>query len=211
MKANILIIDDIGKNIQVLASILGQSDFAVSYALSGQQALDVVMEEEFDCILLDIMMPGMDGLEVCRRIKDQPGKKNIPIIFLTARTEKADIISGFEAGAVDYLTKPFNAIELLARVNTHVQLKKIRDLLEKTNLELAAKNEHLEKLNAELQETLKKLETLEGIIPICSFCKKIRDDQGYWDQVDSYISKHTRALFSHGLCPECLKKHYPDL
>jgi DNA-binding response OmpR family regulator len=211
MKANILIIDDIGKNIQVLASILGQSDFAVSYALSGQQALDVVVEEDFDCILLDIMMPGMDGLEVCRRMKNLPGKENIPIIFLTARTDKADIINGFKAGAVDYLTKPFNAIELLARVNTHVQLKKIRDLLEKTNLELAAKNEHLEKLNAELQETLKKLETLEGIIPICSFCKKIRDDQGYWNQVDSYISKHSRALFSHGLCPECLKKHYPDL
>ena len=210
MKANILIVDDVSRNIQVIAGILSQSNYAVSYALSGEQAMDVVMEEDFDCILLDIIMPGMDGYEVCKRIKNLPEKQDIPIIFLTARTEQNDINAGLEIGAVDYLVKPCNPAELIARVNTQVQLKKTRDQLRETNKILAAKNESLENLNRELQQMLEKLKTLEGIIPICSFCKKIRNDEGYWDQVESYISKHSKAMFSHGLCPECLEKHYPD-
>lgn len=211
MKANVLIVDDISRNIQILANILERAGYAVSFALSGQQALEIVQNEECDLILLDVMMPVLDGYETCLRIKGLPGKENIPIIFLTARAEQKDINRGFETGAVDYLTKPCNTAELLARVETHVQLKKTRDLLEERNRELSRKNADLEKLNAELQDTLKKVETLEGIFPICSFCKKIRDDQGYWSQVESYISEHSKALFSHSLCPECARKHYPDV
>ena len=211
MKSNILIVDDISRNIQVLATILERSDYTVSYALSGQQALEIVAHEECDLILLDVMMPGLNGYETCLLIKKLPGRENIPIIFLTARGEQKDINRGFEVGAVDYLIKPCNAAELLARVDTHVQLKKMRDLLEERNRELNLKNEELEKMNSELQGMLKKVEVLEGILPICSFCKKIRDDQGYWSQVDSYISKHSKALFSHSLCPECAKTNYPDI
>lgn len=211
MKANVLIVDDISRNIQILANILERSGYAVSYALSGQQALDILQNEECDLILLDVTMPVLDGYETCLRIKELPGKESIPIIFLTARAEQKDINRGFETGAVDYLIKPCNTAELLARVETHVQLKKTRDLLEERNRELRRKNEDLEKLNADLQDILKKVEILEGILPICSFCKKIRDDQGYWSQVESYISKHSKALFSHSLCPDCAKIHYPDI
>lgn len=211
MKATILIVDDISRNIQMLATILERADYAVSYALSGHQALEIVAREGFDLILLDVMMPALNGYETCLRLKGIPGREDIPIIFLTARAEQKDINRGFEVGAVDYLTKPCNAAELLARVDTHVQLKKTRDLLEQRNTELNLKNSHLEKLNSELQETLGKLEVLEGILPICSFCKKIRDDHGYWNQVESYISQHSKALFSHSLCPDCAKEHYPDI
>ncbi len=211
MKANVLIVDDISKNIQVLANILERSGYSVSYALSGLQAIEIVQNEDCDLILLDVMMPLLNGYETCQRIKELPGKDSLPIIFLTARAEQKDINRGFEVGAVDYLVKPCNAVELLARVDTHVLLKKTRDLLEEGNRELSAKNTELKRLNTELQIMLQKIETLEGILPICSFCKKIRDDQGYWNQVDSYISEHSKVLFSHSFCPECAKIHYPDI
>lgn len=211
MKANVLIVDDISRNIQVLANILERSGYAVSFALSGQQAVEIVQNNGFDLILLDVMMPVLNGYETCLRIKEIRGRENIPIIFLTARGEQEDINKGFEVGAVDYLTKPFNTPELLARVDTHVQMKKIRDLLEERNCELTVKNVELKELNSELQAMLEKVEVLEGILPICSFCKKIRDDQGYWSQVETYISEHSKALFSHSLCPECARNHYPDI
>ena len=211
MTHNILIIDDIPKNIQVLGNLLAKDGFAISYATHGRQALEMVAAEDFDLILLDIMMPEMDGYEVCRRIKMMSGKEDIPIIFLTARIEKQDIVEGLNVGAVDYITKPFNSSELKARVSTHLQLKKARDRIDEQNLKLKEKNERLENLNRELQEALDKIKTLEGIIPICCVCKKIRDDQGYWEQIEAYIAKHSDALFSHSMCPECAKKFYPDM
>lgn len=210
MGHNILIVDDIGKNIQVLGSILLKEDYAISYATDGQQALEMVETEDYDLILLDIMMPGMDGFEVCQRIKQMPEKKDIPIIYLTARTQKQDIVQGLTAGAVDYITKPFNSTELKARVQTHLALKKARDCISDQNIQLGKKNETLEKLNSELKEAMEKIKTLEGILPICSFCKKIRDDKGYWEQIESYMSKHADVLFSHGLCPDCLNSQYPE-
>jgi DNA-binding response OmpR family regulator len=211
MKPNVLIVDDIHRNIQVLANILERAGYMVSYALSGQQAIEIVASEDCDLILLDVMMPVLNGYETCQRIRKIPGRAGIPIIFLTARSEQKDINMGFEAGAVDYLTKPCNTAELLARVGAHVQLKRTRDLLEVRNRELQQQNEALEKLNVELQDTLEKVKVLEGILPICSFCKKIRDDQGYWSQVESYITRHSKALFSHSVCPECARDNYPDI
>ncbi len=210
MVNNILIVDDIGKNIQVLASILVKEDYAISYATNGNQALEMVKDENYDLILLDIMMPGMDGFEVCKHIKQLPDKDDIPIIFLTARSEKQDIAFGFKSGAVDYITKPFNSAELKARVETHLQLKKAKDRIAGQNDQLKKNNEDLEKLNQELQALLKQIQTLEGIIPICSYCKNIRDDEGYWKRIEEYMTKHSRAKFSHGICPDCMKKHFPD-
>jgi sigma-B regulation protein RsbU (phosphoserine phosphatase) len=210
MVHNILIVDDIAKNIQVLGSILLKDGYAISYATNGHQALEMVGTENYDLILLDIMMPELDGFEVCRRIKQMPGKQDIPIIYLTARTQKHDIVEGLNSGAVDYITKPFNSAELKARVLTQLQLKEARDRIAEQNFQLKEQNNHLEKLNQELKDALEKIKTLEGIIPICSICKNIRDDKGYWERIEAFMCKHSDAVFSHGICPECAKKHYPD-
>jgi DNA-binding response OmpR family regulator len=211
VEANILIVDDIATNIQVLGSILDKKGYEISYATDGLQALDMIKEEEYDLILLDIMMPNMDGFEVCRRIHQMPGKAAIPVIFLTARNEKHDVIEGLNVGAVDYVTKPFNSEELLARVSTHVQLKSAKDRITRQNEELSAQNQQLQQLNNELKTALEHIKKLEGIIPICSICHKIRDDEGYWKRIEGYIQERSEARFSHSLCPVCAKKHYPDV
>jgi len=205
---NILIVDDIGKNIQVLAGILKNEKYAISFATDGRQALEMIESDDYDLILLDIMMPKMNGFEVCKRIKQMEGKKDIPIIFLTAKAQQQDIAEGFEIGAVDYIVKPCHAGELKARVATHLQLKRAKDLISEQNRLLKNKNQELERLNRELADSLEKINTLEGILPICCICKKIRDDKGYWEQIEAYISEHSEAQFSHGICPECMKKHY---
>jgi DNA-binding response OmpR family regulator/DNA-binding CsgD family transcriptional regulator len=127
MNYRILIVDDNPQNIQLVASILQSEGYRMAFALEGNSALENVKENEFDLILLDVIMPGMDGLEVCRMLKGSPQTKDIPIIFLTVKDETEDIIKGFKAGAVDYVTKPFHSSELIARVRTHLELKKKRD------------------------------------------------------------------------------------
>jgi len=123
--ARILVVDDTPANIQALAAILKDKGYQISVATNGKQALDVLAKIRPDLILLDVMMPEMDGFETCRRIKASEEWKQIPVIFLTARTETADIVQGFELGAVDYVAKPFHAHELLARVNTHLTIDRL--------------------------------------------------------------------------------------
>jgi class 3 adenylate cyclase len=123
--SRILLIEDEPTNIQVLSAILKQQGYQISVATNGEQAVDRIEHVRPDLILLDIMMPGMDGFETCRRIKAATHWREIPIIFLTAKTETADIVRGFAAGAVDYVAKPFNAPELLARVRTHLALDQL--------------------------------------------------------------------------------------
>ena len=191
----ILIVDDNPKNIQVLGGIL-RKEYNLGIATDGKQAIEMVEKIHPDLILLDVMMPEMDGYEACGKIKKSEHSK-IPIIFLTARTETEDIVKGFDVGAQDYVTKPFNTAELLARVHTHVELKKARDARES--------------LIKDLENALSEVKQLSGLLPICSYCKKIRDDKGYWEKVDVYIHKHSEADISHSICPECAKEHYPDL
>lgn len=132
----ILVVDDVSKNLQVVGSILDQEGYATTFAISGQQALDRIGFANPDLILLDLMMPDMDSLELCDRIKKNPDTADIPIIFLTASYAHNHVIRAFELGAVDYVTKPFNSPELLARVRTHLELKHTRDRLTKTLGEL---------------------------------------------------------------------------
>lgn len=130
---SILIVDDETKNIQLLGNLLSEESYEVEIAMNGEEALDWLQEHTFDLILLDIMMPGIDGYEVCRKIKSNPDTKNIPIIFLTAKTETDDIIQAFEIGAVDYVLKPFKTLELLSRIHTHLTIGKQRKELEELN------------------------------------------------------------------------------
>ncbi len=196
-KPIILIVDDIPKNLQVLGNILNKNGYKISAALNGEQALKIIDKAKPDLILLDIMMPGLTGYDVLKKIKSNDDIKEIPVIFLTAKTEKEDVIQGIELGAVDYITKPFNSIELLARVKNHVELKLSKDRLEASN--------------KRLQKALDEISTLKGLVPICANCKKIRDDTGYWQEVEHYIAARTEASFSHGICPDCMEELYPDI
>lgn len=141
MNHRILVVDDTPANIQTLVAILKAKGYQISVATNGKQALDIADRVKPDLILLDVMMPEMDGFETCRRLKAVEQSRQIPVIFLTARTETADIVQGFELGAVDYVAKPFNAHELLARVNTHLTIDELRRNLAAKNVELARAHE----------------------------------------------------------------------
>lgn len=207
LEANILIVDDVSRNIQILGTILRGEGYSLAFATNGSQALDIVDSQPFDLILLDVMMPGMNGFEVCRKFQSRQETARIPVIFLTAKTGSEDIVQGFEAGAVDYVTKPFNATELLARVRTHLRLQQTDQQLREQNLELL-------RLNTELQQTMQQLKTLEGILPICMYCKKIRQqggdpkEQDDWMDLELYIEQYSDAAFSHGCCPSCMETHF---
>lgn len=132
-KFKVLIVDDVPKNIQVAANILQEEGYQMAFAQNGKTALSMVQSNKFDLILLDIMMPGMDGFEVCERLREEPATRNIPIIFLTAKTDTESIVRGFEIGAMDYVTKPFNGSELLVRVKTHLDLNRTKEKLREAN------------------------------------------------------------------------------
>ena len=188
-RATILVVDDIPDNLTLMSSLL-KDDYKVKVASDGGKAQMIAASDSPpDLILLDIMMPGMDGYEVCRRLKGDERTKDIPVIFITAKSDAEGEAKGFALGAVDYITQPIVNHILQARVRTHLQLKRKTDLLE---------------------QALKEIKTLRGIVPICANCKKIRDDEGYWTQVEVYVQNHSEATFSHSICPGCAKKLYPD-
>ena len=150
----ILIVDDSPKNIQVVAHLLADQAYDISYATSGLRALDMLQENRFDLVLLDVMMPGMSGYDVCRKIKRDNMAGDIPVIFLTAKTDEQSLLDGFEAGGQDYVTKPFTAAELLARIKTHLKLKAFEDsqqaVIDNATAELTL-------LNREIIETQKEV------------------------------------------------------
>ncbi|WP_339136833.1 MAG: response regulator [Candidatus Electrothrix sp. GW3-4] len=186
----ILVVDDQPANLKVLLSFLQEHDYRVYMVDSGQRALDILPKIQPDLVLLDVMMPGMNGFEICKRIKADKDLAALPVIFMTALDSVGDKMAGFSAGAVDYITKPFQQLEVLARINTHITLRK---------------------RERELEEALEEIKTLTGILPICSYCKQIRNDEGYWQQVEEYITEHSEAIFSHGVCPSCYQKVMNDL
>lgn len=203
-KGNILVVDDTKVNLMILVKTLGDEGYRVRPALSGPMALEAAKTEAPDLILLDIMMPGMDGYQVCRALKQDSFLKHIPVIFISAMDQVEHKVKGFDVGGVDYVIKPFQNKEVLARVGIHMALRTLQRDLEK-------KNRYLEQLNRDLQKALNELKTLRGIIPICSHCKKIRDDKGYWNQIEAYLEEFSDAEFSHSICPKCAKKYYPDM
>jgi putative two-component system response regulator len=137
LKGRVLIVDDISQNIQVAMSILHEDDYDFSFAVSGEEALGIINKSEFDLILLDVMMPGLNGYDVCKKIKAGDSNQETPIIFLTALTDLDSISAAFNAGGVDYITKPFHAEELLSRVRVHMQLYRTQKLLKQKNIETA--------------------------------------------------------------------------
>jgi len=148
--SKILIVDDNIKNLQVLANTLADVGYEIEYAQNGQEALEVLKSDSFDIILMDVMMPVMNGFDACKQIKENDKYKEIPIIFLTAKTDEESISNGFMVGGVDYVAKPFNSKELLSRVKTHVELKQGRDSLKNMNtiLEQKVNERTIELINA---------------------------------------------------------------
>ncbi len=195
--SSVLVVDDTRINVDLLVLLLQKMNYIVCVAESGKEALQKIATNPPDLVLLDIMMPEMDGYETCRRIKSNPLSKHIPIIFITALNETKDKMKGFEVGGVDFITKPFEVQEVLARVKAQLTIQHLHRTL-------AAKNSELEKALAEVK-------SLQGIVPICSKCKKIRNDDGFWQRVEQYVSERTGAKFSHGYCPSCLQSEIDKL
>jgi len=171
-KKKILIVDDNMNNVQVLAGILENNGFDLEFALNGPDALQWLEDEHFDLVLLDIMMPVMDGFEVCRIIRGKEKTHEIPIIFLTAKTDRESLMLGFRCGGNDYLSKPYDQGELLARVNTHLELKQSRDQLKRINAILEEKvterTRQLQQALQKVQELNKNLQELECVCEIRS-------------------------------------------
>lgn len=193
---SVLIVDDNPDNLRLLLHILSAKGYKVRPTSKGEHALASIAKEPPDLVLLDIMMPGLDGFEVCQQLKSHVATAKIPVIFISALDEVSSKSKAFSAGGVDYITKPFNSVEVLARVETHLT---IRNLIR-----------NLEDKNEQLQKAFDEIKTLRGILPICASCKKIRDDDGCWHQIEAYIHSHSEAEFSHGLCQECAEQLYPD-
>ncbi len=219
----ILIVDDEPVSVEMLSNLL-EGEYKVIMAHSGQETLEIVSRIIPDLILLDILMPVMDGYEVFRIIKRKPELKDVPVLFITALGEAECESEGLELGAADYIIKPFNSALVRLRVKNHLELKRQRDLLTTRAEELQRLNNELahevterryvqqanEELIKELRNAMAEVRTLSGLLPICSSCKQVRDDQGYWSRLETYLSKHTDISFSHGLCKECAQKIYPD-
>lgn len=192
MKA--LIAEDDAVSRRIFEDMLGGWGYDVVATPDGIRAWEVLRSREAPPLaILDWMMPGMDGVEVCRKVRESP--KLIPtyIILLTARDRKEDIVAGLEAGANDYISKPFDTEELRVRIQVGKRMIELQS-------ELAARIE-------EIEEAMAHIKTLQGILPICSYCKKIRNDQNYWQKLESYLYTHTDVQFSHGICPDCYEKY----
>ncbi len=164
--SDILIVDDEPKNVQLLGSILQKENYNIEFALNGEEAIEWVNSHPFQMILLDIMMPGIDGLEVCRHIKAETSSKDVPIIFLSAKADSESINKGFDAGAVDYLTKPFNTRELLSRIQSHLLLSQLQNRLKATNQilekKVAERTGELEQSNLKLQKEIVDREKIQN-------------------------------------------------
>ena len=194
----ILIAEDDATSCVVLSGILSKAGNTVVETTNGDDAWRALaVPGAPEMVILDCLMPGLPGLEVLRRLRAVPTTQPVYAILLTSRGTKADIVEGLDAGANDYLVKPFDPAELLARVSVGRRMLDLQQSLAARIAELRLANEQIK--------------TLRGVVPICANCKKIRDDQGYWNQVEVYVRDHTEATFTHGICPDCVRKLYPEV
>jgi DNA-binding response OmpR family regulator len=195
---NILIAEDDAISRRLLQATLTKWGHDIVVKTHGDETWQALQQPSAPALLiLDWLMPGMDGVEICRRVRAHPALQSAYIILLTSRTNKDDIVEGLQSGADDYVTKPFDHAELRARVQVGVRVVSLQTAL-------------AERVR-ELEDAVSSVQTLQGLLPICCYCKKIRDDGNYWHRVENYISGHANVRFSHGICPECSEKMKSDL
>jgi DNA-binding response OmpR family regulator len=201
----ILVTDDDPDVLLLTSSVLTRAGYEVLEARAGKECLEMTHTHHPDLVLLDVMLPDMKGSTVCRHIKADPELQGTFIILVSGVQVSSEYqAKGLNIGADGYVVKPISNKELVARVQAMERIKKAEDALRE-------KEKQQEKLIAKLQEALAEIKTLKGFIPICASCKKIRDDEGYWNQLEAYISKHTDAVFSHGICPDCAEKFRSEI
>lgn len=193
----ILIVDDDPEVLFATARIVSAQGYHVLEADTGAACLEIAKKEHPDLILLDVVLPDIYGTEVCKQIKGDPSLKNTFVIMISALKKASnDQADGLDTGADGYIARPISNRELQARINAWVRI-------------LRAERER-DRLIVELQQALDKVKVLSGLLPICSYCKNIRDDKGYWNRIEAYLQKHSDATFSHSICKTCAKKHFPD-
>jgi DNA-binding response OmpR family regulator len=181
---------------RLLEVTLSRSGYEVAAVSNGRQALEEILQPDGPRLaVLDWMMPEIDGLDVCRRVRGSANAPYVYMLVLTAKGRKEDLLEGLDAGADDFLTKPFDPQELRSRLRVGRRL---------LDLEAA-----LRARVGELQEALDQVEQLQGLLPICMHCKKIRDEENRWQRVETYIAQRSAAEFTHALCEECRERHYP--
>lgn len=194
----ILIAEDDTTSRRMLEAYLVKWGYDYRTVDNGEAALAVLLEEGGPPLaLIDWMMPGIDGIEVCRRVREQNADALPYIILVTARANKADIAFGLNAGADDYVVKPFDRDELQARVGAGERIVALE--LERT------------RRMTELEDALNHIKALQGILPICMYCRRVQSDAASWQGIEEYVLEHSHAEFSHGMCPECAAKHHPEL
>jgi DNA-binding response OmpR family regulator len=257
---NILIVEDSPTQSKLLRLILEENGYKVDSANNGIKALDYLRHKRPNLVITDIVMPEMDGFILCKTIKNDPNWKNIPVMLLTSLSDPQDVIKGLQAGADNFLTKPYEDTFLISRIQ-HIfanqnlrnnlpqkseieivfadekyyinsdrlqiidlllstyenavqknnELHKAHNDLMEIHRQLEQKTVELEILNQNLQHALAEVKTLSGLLPICAHCKKIRDDHGYWNQIESYMAKRVDVEFTHGICPDCAKIFFPNV
>lgn len=186
----ILIADDNAISCRMLKLFLAKQGHDVLVAFNGDKAWNILKKRNAPQLaILDWMMPGISGINICKKVRKKKNGSIHYLILLTARGCKKDIAEGLQAGANDYITKPFDSKELLARVEVGIRMIHLQNTL----------SDNIKKL----ETALDKVQQLQGLLPICAYCKKIRVDKDYWQQVERYISEHADVQFSHSICPDC--------
>ena len=193
----VLIVDDDSEVLFATSRIVKSAGYEVFEASTGAECRETAREIRPDIILMDVVLPDVDGIQLCKDIKSDPTLKAIFVVLISgSKTSSLEQADGLDVGADGYIARPISNRELKARVNAMARI-------------YVAERER-DQLIVELKEALSKVKLLSGLLPICASCKKIRDDQGYWNQVEKYIGERSNAEFSHSICPECAKKLYPD-
>ena len=180
-KQKILAVDDNPINLKILEGVLGEY-YKILTATNGAEALEICANEPIDLVLLDVMMPEMDGYDVCEKLKEKMDTKHIPVIFLTAKTEIEDIVRGFDVGGVDYVAKPFNSVELFARVTTHIELKTLRGIL-----------------------------PFCCVCGLIRDDTGVEHGKGKWIKAEKFVIQKTEARVSHTYCPTCHAKAMEEM
>jgi phosphoserine phosphatase RsbU/P len=194
---DVLIAEDEPVSRSLLERSLSEWGYRPVVCPDGTEALEKLRSPEAPRIaVLDWVMPGIDGVDICRAIREGDPPHQPYIILLTARARPEDIVQGLRAGADDYITKPVGRDELQARLQVAGRI--------------AALQQRLSNRVIELEQALARVRRLQGLLPICAYCKRIRDDQNYWNQVETYLAEHSDVQFSHGICPSCYQRVLKD-